>query len=85
MFFDKDGFFRLDELVAESASFQKIMADQIVTDEEVAEQAAQVLQLYRELENEFPPEQLRKIADVIVQTGVLYAISKHKELQDFHY
>ena len=83
-FFDDDGMFRLDELVAQSHTFQKVMEDDIVTDEEVKEQSELVLKLYKKRESDFSSEQLDKIANVIVQTGVLQAISQYKELQELH-
>lgn len=84
MFFDENGMFCLDEKVAQSPSFQKIMDDQIVTDEEILEQARSVIELYKELETEFTEKQLAKIAEVMVQTGVLQLISQYKKLQELH-
>lgn len=85
MFFDKNGMFRLDEMVAQRATFQKIMEDGVVEDAEVVAQAELVLSLYRKLEESFTEEQLRQIADTIIETGVLHSITQYKELQEFHH
>lgn len=84
MFFDENGWFRLDEMVVDNPTFKKIMADDRVTDEEVTEQSQRVIALYRELEQRFTPEQLALIAEAITQTGVLYAVTRYQELQEFH-
>lgn len=76
--------FRIEEMEAQSPTFRKVMDDEIATDEEVAQQSALVLNLYRELETEFTEAQLARIADVIVQTGVLQSVMQLKELQEFH-
>lgn len=85
MFFNKEGFLNLDELVMKNATFRKIIDDNVVTDEEIVEQSARVLNLYRELEKEFSDKQLELIAETIVQTSVLQSISKIRELQDFQH
>lgn len=84
MFFDENGIFRLDEMVAQRATFKKIMEDGIVTDEEVKAQAELVLSLYRNLDNIFDAEQLAVIADVITETGVLHSITQYIELKEFY-
>ncbi len=39
MLFDKEGILNIDELVAQRPTFRKIMEDQIVTDDELTNQA----------------------------------------------
>lgn len=84
MFFDENGMVRIDEMVAERATFQKIMNDQIVADEEIVAQAELVLSLYRRMEESFSHEQLQLIADVIAETGVLHSITQYQQLQELH-
>jgi hypothetical protein len=84
VFFNDNGMFRLDEMALESASFRKIMEDGIVTDEEVREQGNRVVTLFRQLEETFTPEQLTLIAEAVTQSGVLYAITQYKQIQEFH-
>ena len=85
MLFDKQtGIFNLDEQVQSRASFQKIMQDQIVTDEEVEEQSQMVIKLLKELEATLSPADLKKVSDMLVELGVLYAVSQIKQLQEIH-
>jgi hypothetical protein len=85
MLFDKQtGLLNLDEQVQNRASFQKIMQDQIVTDEEVEEQSQLVIRLLKDLEETLSSADLEKVSDVLVELGVLYAVSQMKQIQDIH-
>ncbi len=85
MLFDKQtGIFNLDEQVQNRASFQKIMQDQIVTDEEVEEQSRLVIKLLKELEETLSPADLEKVSSTMVEMSVLYAVSQIKH-QDIHH
>ena len=85
MFFDKQtGILNLDEAVQASASFQKIMADKLVTDDEIEEQSQRAIALLKELEQTLTPSDLDKVHIVLAEMGVLYAISQYKQLQDIH-
>jgi hypothetical protein len=85
VFFDENGMFRLDEMALESATFRKIMEDEMVTDEEVREQSDRVVALFRQLEEAFTTEQLALIAEAMTQSGVLHAIMQYKQHQEFHH
>ena len=50
MLFDKEGILNIDELVAQRPTFRKIMEDQIVTDDELTNQANLVVNLLKKLE-----------------------------------
>ncbi len=82
MFFNEDGMFRLDEMVLESKTFQKIMEDQIVTDEEIREQSHLVIELYKRLETSLNEEQLTLVAETIVEMGVLQSACQYAELKE---
>lgn len=83
MFFDeKTGILKLDEQIQQQPSFQKIMADEKVTDSEVEEQSQLVISLLKELETLLSPALLEKVSDILVEMGVLYAIAQIKQLQD---
>ena len=85
MFFDKQTvFFNLDEQIHLHLSFQKIMEDQLVTDEEVTEQSQKVINLLKELEVELSAADLEKVGNAFVEFGVLYAISQIRQLQDLN-
>jgi hypothetical protein len=86
MLFDKQtGILNLDELVQNCPSFQKIMLDQIVTEEEVEEQSQRVINLLKELEATLSPADLEKACNTMVEMSVLYAVSQIKQLQDIHH
>ena len=72
MLFDKEGILNIDELVAQRPTFRKIMEDQIVTDDELTNQANLVVNLLKKLEQTLSPGQLSE----------LYAIHQYKEIQD---
>ena len=50
MLFDKEGILNIDELVAQRPTFRKLMEDQIVTDDELTNQANLVVNLLKKLE-----------------------------------
>jgi hypothetical protein len=84
-FFDENGIFDLDEHILKSPSFRKIMVDKTVTDEELSEQSGRVIALFRKLEETLAPDQLSLVVEAITEAGVFYAVTQHKQLQEFHY
>lgn len=83
MFFDQQtGILNLDEQVQIRPSFQKIMEDQKVTDEEVEEQSLLVISLLKELKASLSLADLEKVNNTLVEMSVLYAISQIKQFQD---
>lgn len=85
MFFDKEtGLFNLDEQIHQHPGFQKIMEDQIVTDEEITEQSQLVIRLLKELEAELSPADLKKVGNAFIELGVLYAVTQIRQLQDIN-
>lgn len=82
LFDEQTGILNLDEQIQLRPSFQKIMADEKVTCDEVEEQSGLVISLLKELETLLSPVQLEKVSDMLVEMGVLYAISQIKQLQD---
>lgn len=82
MFFDELGVLNIDEMVAENASFQNIMADGMVSDEEVKMQSDKVVGLLRDMESKYSEEQLAEIKSLLVESSVLYAIYNFYSLQN---
>ena len=70
----------LDEYVVQRPSFRKVMEDSVVTDEEVTEQAHQVLSLLRKLEEMLSPEARSVATDVLCELAVLYALERHHHI-----
>ncbi|MBP7937805.1 MAG: hypothetical protein KA354_24460 [Phycisphaerae bacterium] len=75
------GALRLDEYVVRNPSFQAIMADGVVTDEELAAQSQRTLQLLRDLDGRLP-DALRDLAtEALVEMAVLHAVQLHRTRQ----
>lgn len=81
--FDKDGFLNIDEIVAKRPSFQEIMKDGIVTDEELTAQSELTVAALRQVEAMCTPEQQAAVADAIAELSVLYTIYQLHNAQDF--
>jgi hypothetical protein len=77
----ESGFLKLDEYVADVPSFKKIMADDIVTDEEVTKHSEQVVTLLKELDTTLPDDIKEKVMEALCQLSVLYAIQRVYERQ----
>ena len=81
MFFNEQGIIDIDELIANQSSFQKIMDDGIVTDEELKEQSQRVISLLHEAESRFNESDLHFIKNLFAETNVLSAIYHYYEHQ----
>ena len=82
MLFNEQGFIDIDEIIAQEPSFQKIMADGVVTDEELLEQTNQVINLLHEVENRFSEEDQQLVKKLFAEANVLSAIYHQYELQN---
>ena len=78
MLFDKEGILNIDELVAQRPTFRKIMEDQIVTDDELTNQANLVVNLLKKLEQTLSPGQLSEVENLLAHIGT--AIQSFKQL-----
>ena len=72
----------MDEMIAQVPSFQTIMEDSIVTDEELQNQSQRVIKLLHEAEQRFNAEDLQFIKTLFAETNVLSAIYHYYELQN---
>lgn len=81
VFFDKNGVLNLDEAVMNIDSFKTIMADGIVTDEELKSQSDRVIGILHDMEKRYSPEQLKEIKQLLAETSVLYAIYNYHSIQ----
>lgn len=81
MIFNEQGFLDIDEMIAEEPSFKNIMADGIVTEEELHKQTDTVIDLMREAEQRFSEEDQLFIKRLFAETNVLTAIYRYYELQ----
>ena len=83
MIFNEQGFIDIDEMIAQEPSFQKIMADGMVTSDELREQTDRVINLLREVENRLSEEDQQLVKKLFAETNVLSVIYHQYELQNF--
>jgi hypothetical protein len=81
-FDETTGLFKLDEYVAESPSFETIMKDGVVTDEEIDSQSQHVVTHLQALEKTLPAESRDQVLEVLTELSVLYAIQRTHERQE---
>lgn len=84
MFFNEKGILNIDELIMNNASFKKIMEDGIVTKEEIKEQSDKVVALLHDMEKKYSAEQLNEIKELLVESGVLYAVYNFYSIQSLN-
>ena len=82
MIFNQQSLLDIDGMIAAAPSFQKIMDDGIVTDEELSQQTDKVINLMREAERRFSEEDQLFIKRLFAETNVLSAIYQYYELQE---
>ena len=85
MLFNEQGIIDIDEMIAQEPSFQNIMADGMVTEEEISEQSQRVMDLLHEAEQRFNDEDQLFIKRLFAETNVLSAIYRYYELQNLNH
>lgn len=85
MLFNEQGILDIDEMIAQEPSFQNIMADGVVTDEELRQQSERVIALLHEAQQRFNDDDLRFIKTLFAETNVLSAIYRYYELQNLNH
>lgn len=82
MFFDENGILDVDELIINHPSYQKIMEDGIVTDEELAEQSDKVIALLHDIESKYSEEQVAEIKNLMAEINVLHSVYRIHSIQN---
>lgn len=82
MIFNEQGYLNIDEMIANEASFQKIMEDGVVTDDELRLQSNVVIDLLHEVEKRFNEEDQQLIMKLFVETNVLSTIYRFYEVKN---
>ena len=85
MFFNKQGILDIDEMIAQEPSFQNIMANGVVTGEELRQQSERVIALLHEAEQRFNDDDQQFIKTLFAETNVLSAIYRYYELQNLNH
>lgn len=78
LFDEETGLLLLDELVFHSDSFQAIIADNAITDDEIIRQANLVVELFRKLDQQLNDEDKKIVMEAIAECAVLYQINAIK-------
>jgi hypothetical protein len=71
------GLLLLDEYVAEMPSYQKIMADGVVSDEELTQEAQRVTTLLKQLEAALSPQVKALATEALCELAVLHSLQQH--------
>lgn len=72
-FFDETGLLNIDDIILQQPSFQKIIADGIITEEELTEQSNRVIAILKSLERDLSSEQVEKVRELLAEISVLIA------------
>ena len=80
-FFDETGLLNIEDFIFEQPSFKKIMADGVVTEEELNEQSKQIIDLLKEIEKTATPEMIEQISKLLAEISVLIAARSVYEKQ----
>ena len=76
MFITENGLLDLDSIIINNPSYQKIMEDDIVTDEEIQEQAKKIDSMLKDMKSKYTPEQFEEVQKLIAEVSVLFVINK---------
>lgn len=76
MFIKENGLLDLDSIIINNPSYQKIMEDGIVTDEEIQEQAKKIDSMLKDMKSKYTPEQFEEVQKLIAEVSVLFVINK---------
>lgn len=81
-FFNEQGILNLDEVVAQNPSWQHIMADGMVTTEELSAQASKVTALLHEVDITLSDEHKSLVQSLLAESSVLFAAHHVYQLQE---
>lgn len=81
-FFEGEGILNIDNLIMEQPSFQKIMEDGIVTEEELKEQSGRIIASLKVFEQTATPEQVDQVRELLAEICVLIAARQIFEKQE---
>lgn len=76
MFITENGLLDLDSIIINNPSYQKIMEDGIVTDEEIQVQAEKIDSMLKDMKSKYTPEQFAELQKLIAEVSALLTILK---------
>lgn len=80
LFDEETGYLIIDELAMKRDSYAKVLADNVVTEKEIKEQADLVLNYLKKLDEKLDEEEQDLVIDLICEMAVLYEISHLAEI-----
>lgn len=80
LFDEETGYLIIDELAMKRDSYQKVLEDNVVTEEELKEQADLVIDYLKKLDQKLDDEEKELVTDLICEMAVLYEISRLTEM-----
>ena len=80
-FLDEQGLLNLDEVIMKSPSFQQIMEDGIVTEEELKAQSDRVMALIEKVQQMCSEEQQVAVKELMAEMNVLYVAFHYMNLK----
>ena len=84
MFLNKEGILDIDEMVVNNASFQKIMEDGEVSEEEIKIQSDKVIKLLQHMESQYTPQQIAEVKTLLAEASVLYSVYNYYLIQNIN-
>ena len=82
MLFNEQGIINIDEIVANHPSWKKMMADGVITAEEVQQQAEVVIGLLKKNDAEFSESNKALVEQLLTEMSVLFAASHVNSIQE---
>lgn len=83
-FFEEEGILNIDDLILEQPSFQKIMEDGIVTEEELQGQSHRVISSLKSFEASASSKQIDQVREILAEISVLVTARQIYEKQTTH-
>ncbi|HJC10381.1 MAG TPA: hypothetical protein H9935_06145 [Candidatus Blautia merdigallinarum] len=80
LFDEETGYLMIDELAMKRDSYGKVLKDNVVTEEELKEQAELVIAYLKKLDQKLDDEEKDMVTDLICEMAVLYEISRLAEI-----
>ena len=74
--FDEKGLLNTEDLIMNAPSFQKIVEDQVITEEEIREQSERVANILKDIEEKCNDEQIELVRNLLAEVSVFVAISR---------
>lgn len=81
MYLDKDNILDISKLINENPSFQKIMKDGTITEEELATQTEKVSLTLTGLKEKLDADQMEEVYRLLIDTSVLVVLHNYYSLQ----